>query len=150
MRGLGVSGWCSCGAFRCYSKAPLLHHVFYQRFFPRSLPRNCGWAGKRDRVITSHLLDDGGNVPKRVWLTTKTCPGTPVHFQPDRRLPTPKRRKRLHPPDSSGAGGEVGVPRRLSSRLGTPGTCFRTQQAWGCQLVSPAEGVCALALVHFY
>ena len=62
------------------------------------------WAGKRDCVASSRLLDDGGNVTERVGLTRKTCPGTPVHFRPDPALPTPKRWKRLHPPDASGAG----------------------------------------------
>ena len=65
-----------------------------------------------------------------------------VHDRPDPGLPSPKRWKRLAAPDSSGAGGEVGVPQ------GTPGTCSRRQQAWGIP-VSPAEGTSALALVRF-
>ena len=55
------------------------------------------------------------------------------------------------PPSSEGEGGEVGVPRKLFPE-------FCTGDAWnlpsmgigvgGFQLVSPAEGTSALALVH--
>ena len=56
-------------------------------------------------------MDGGGNASKRVGLTTKTCLGIPVHGYPDPGPPTPKRWKRLLPPDSSGAVEKVGVPR---------------------------------------
>ena len=96
-------------------------------------------VGKRDVVATAHFSDDGGNTVKRVRLARKTCPRISVHDRPDPGLPTPKRWKRLAPPDSSGAGREVGVPRHLFSTpwgwlrspLGTPGTCSRRQQAQG-------------------
>ena len=91
---------------------------FTKRFLPplpKSILRNGAWAGGRDGVASSQLLDDGGNKTKRVWLTRKTCPGTHVHFRPDPGLPTPTRWERLALPDSSGAGEEVGVPRDLFS-----------------------------------
>ena len=54
------------------------------------------------------------------------------HDDPDPGLPTSKRWKRLLPPVSSGAGGEVGVPQHLFPSPwgwirfapGTPGTCL--------------------------
>ena len=60
-------------------------------------------GGLREEVTTAHLLDNFGSAVKRVRLTRKTCPGIPVHGNLDEGLPTPKRWKRLHPPDSSGA-----------------------------------------------
>ena len=81
--GFRVSSRDSCGAFGWHFKAPLLHHFFCKQFPTWSLPRHGGWFGKRDGVTTSHLLDGSGNVIKRVWLTRKTCPGTPVHVKPE-------------------------------------------------------------------
>ena len=59
----------------------------------------------------------GGISVKRIRLSSKTRPGLPVHSRSDPRLLTPKQWKRVLPPDSSGDGGEVGVPRNFFPRL---------------------------------
>ena len=74
--------------------------------------------GNLSTVTSSNLLDCRSNFGKRVRLTGKTRPGIPVLGHPESghvRSPTPRRLKRLHPPDSSGA--EVGEPRNLFLRL---------------------------------
>ena len=45
----------------------------------------------------------------KLRLTRKTGPRYPVHARPDPGLPTPKRWKKLQPPESSGFRDEVGA-----------------------------------------
>ena len=77
---------CGVSGYPVGAAAELLHGTlklrycitsFSRRFSPWSLPRGGRWAGKRDGLATSVLLDECGNVSKRVRLTRKTCPGTP-------------------------------------------------------------------------
>ena len=76
-----------------------------------------GWVEELVRVVTSgNLLDCRGG--KRVRLTRKTRPGGLSLVYPDPGRSTPRRWKRLRLPSSEGVGGEVGVPRNLSPRLG--------------------------------
>ena len=81
---------------------------------------------------------------KRVRLTRKTRPRASSHVIPDPGHPPPRRWKRLRPPSSEGAGGEVGVPRNLfSSPWGW--VIFCTGDAWN--LPSEGTGVGVFRLV---
>ena len=60
---------------------------------------------KRQFITPGHLLDEGGNVGKRVRLTRKTRPGVISHYNPDPGHPTSRRWKRLRSPSSVGDGG---------------------------------------------
>ena len=125
----GASGW--------HPEAPILYYSFCHAFSPWSLPRVGNGGGKRQSVTPGHLLDESGQVGKRVRLTKKTRPVASSGIIPDAGHSTPRRRKRLRPPSSEGEGGEVGVSRNLFPRLGvgrvfapgTPGTCLRREQA---------------------
>ena len=50
---------------------------------------------KRQSIAPGHLLDESGQVGKRVRLTRKTRPGASSHVRPDPGHPTPRRWKRL-------------------------------------------------------
>ena len=63
-------------------------------------------------VATSHSLDEGSNVVKRVRLTRKTHVGVSSVCIPDQGHSTPS------PPSSVGVGGETGVSRNLFPRIG--------------------------------
>ena len=83
-----------------------------------SLPKVGNGSGKRQSITPGHLLDESGQVGKRVRLTRKTGPGASSHVSPDPGHSTPRRWKRLRLPSSEGVGGEVGEPRNLFPRLG--------------------------------
>ena len=72
------------------------------RFPPWSLPRVGKGGGKRQFITPGHPLDAGGNVCKRVRLTRKIRPGVSSHSLPDPGHPTPRRWKRLRPPEGVG------------------------------------------------
>ena len=91
--------------------------VFPNRFFSWVLLTSGSGVGKRYAVTSDILLDCKSNFGKQVWLTRKRRPGIPVHDVRDPGHPTARRWKRLHPPDSSGAGRKVGEPRNLFPRL---------------------------------
>ena len=92
--------------------------VFTMRIHPWSLPRVGNGGGKMQFVTPGHLIDEGNNSGKRVWLTKKTRPGASSHVIPDPGHPTPRRWKRLRSPSFEGVGGEVGEPRNLFPHLG--------------------------------
>ena len=77
-----------------------------------------GWAGKRGDVTTSQSMGVGSNRGERVRLTGETCPGSWSMTDRTQGFQTPKRWNRLLPPDSSGAGDEVGAPRTFFLALG--------------------------------
>ena len=65
---------------------------------PWSLLRVGNGDSKRKGVTPVHLLDDSGNLVKRVRLTRKTRPGALFSHVPDPGRPTPRRWKRLRLP----------------------------------------------------
>ena len=85
--------------------------VFTNRFPPWIFPRFGDGAGKRYAVTSDFLPDCRSNFGKRGRLTRKTRASIPVHEIPDPGHPTPRRWKRLLPPESSiprgGGGGRV-------------------------------------------
>ena len=116
-------------------------NIFHTKAFSPlvSNPRVGTGGGKRCDVAPAHLLDEGSNAGKRVRLTRKTRPNDLSHHISDPGHPTRTRWKRLHPPDSSGAGGrDARASQSFSSTWGwvrvaseTPGTSLRREQAWG-------------------
>ena len=84
------------------------------RFLPWSLPRVGSGSGKRQSFTPDHLLDESGQVCKRVRLSRKTRPGVSSHSIPDRR----GGGKDCASLPSKEWGGEVGEPRNLFPRLG--------------------------------
>ena len=91
--------------------------LFTMRFTPWSLPGVGNVSGKRQFVTPGQLLDESGQVGKRLWQTRKTRPGASSHVIPDPGQPTLRRWKRLRHPSSEGVG-SVGEPRNLFPRLG--------------------------------
>ena len=130
--------------------------LFTMSFPLWSLPKVGNGGGKWQAIAPGNPFDAGSNVGKRVRLTRKTRPGVSSMIIPDPGHPTPRRWKRLRRP-SSGVGGEGG---RASQSFSSPGGWMRfaTGDAWNLlseetgvsfRLVSPAEGVGALAPDHF-
>ena len=96
-------------------------------------------------------------VVKRVRLTRKTRPRLPVHSRPDPGLPTPKQWKKLHllpNPQESGVKSACLPTFFLALGLveiaaGDAWNLHREAASFGfSRLVSPAEGVSALALAR--
>ena len=71
--------------------------LFTKRFPPWPLPKDGNRVVKRQFIAPGHLLDESGQVGKRVRLTRKTRPGASSHVRPDPGHPTPRRWKRLRP-----------------------------------------------------
>ena len=158
---MGVMGYPQGSALELLDGTLKLRHctdVFTMRCHPWSLPRVGNGGGKRQSIIPGHLLDAGSNVGPRVRLTRKTRPNVISRFNPDPGHPTPRRWKRLRPPFLRRRG-EVRwaclaiffLP-GIGSGLRHPflELAFRGNRHGGCRLVSPAEGVSALAQVHFF
>ena len=105
----------------------------------------------------AHPSAGGSNTAKRVQLTRKARPGSPVHPRPDPGLPTPKRWKGLHLLVSFGAGERWARLATFFLALGLVEFC--SGNAWNLPwegirvgvfwLVSPSEGTSALALIRF-
>ena len=135
--------------------------LFAERFPPWSLPRVGSGVGKGYSVTTDHLPDISGTVGKRVRLTKKTRPSASSHVipDPDPGHSTPRRWKRLRsplPPKERGERWACLAIFFLALGLGdfAPGDAWNlpsegTGVGFFCRLVSPAEGVSALALTHF-
>ena len=104
---VGVLGYPKGSALELLDGTLKLRHctdLFTMRLHPWSLPIVGNGSGKRQFITPGHLLDEGGNVGKRVRLTRKTRPGVISHYNPDPGHPTPRRWKRLRAPSSEGDG----------------------------------------------
>ena len=117
----GVLGYPEGSALELLDGTLKLRHctLFTMRLPPWSLPRVGNGSGKRLFVTPGHLLDEGGQVGKRVRLTRKTRPGTSSHVIPDPGHPTLRRWKNcasLPPKEWEGGGGPAS--RNLFPRLG--------------------------------
>ena len=156
----GVLGYLRGAAMELFDGTLKLRHctrLSSRNLPPWDLPRlGRSLVGKRFTATLGNLLDCSGNFGKRVRLTWKTLPSISILSHLDSGPvghPTPRRWKRLHLPDSSGAGGEVGgASQSFSSTFGwvrfvpgTPGTCPRREQAqlgagWSVQPKGLAHG----------
>ena len=97
--GFGLSQGFSIGASGWHTEAPTLYYsCFTMRSPTLSFLRVGNGSGKRQFVTPGHLLDEGGQVGKRVRLTRKTRPDASSHVIPDPGHPTLRRWTRLRPP----------------------------------------------------
>ena len=132
---------------------------FSKRFPTRSLPPVGNGRIRSLGVATGHSLDEGSNVVKRVRLTRKTHVGVSSVYNPDQGHSTPRRWKRLRPLSLKEWGVRPACLAIFFLELEW-GEAFAPGDAWNLpsegrgvgsfvRLVSPAEGVSALALTHF-
>ena len=106
--------------------------VFSMRFHPWSLPE----ISANQLVTPGHLLDTGGNVGKRVWLTRDTSKCIFSCYSGS-RASNAEEMEKIALPSSEGVGGEVGVLQSFSSTKGLGEVC--TGDAWN--LPSDGTGV---------